>query len=90
LYPEPREFQLRPGLPDSWDPRPRRMKKLLQPGETHKFRIRFRIPETAPSQTHIITADVTAGDYRWGEFFDGRVDVIGKGTQVPRWYDRVH
>jgi glyoxylase-like metal-dependent hydrolase (beta-lactamase superfamily II) len=89
LYPEPREFQLRPGLPASWEHRPRQMKALLPPGEAHQFRIRFKIPDKAESRTHIITADVTAGDYRWGEFFDGRVDVLEKGKEPPGWYDRV-
>jgi glyoxylase-like metal-dependent hydrolase (beta-lactamase superfamily II) len=89
LYPEAREFKLRAGMPEEWEPKPRNMKATLPSGETHKFRIRFKIPEKAKSQTHIVTVDVTAGEYRWGEFFEGRVDVIGKGKATPRWYDRV-
>jgi glyoxylase-like metal-dependent hydrolase (beta-lactamase superfamily II) len=89
LYPEAREFVLRPGMPETWEARPKRMRAVIAPGETHKFRIRFRIPEKAKSETHIITVDLTAGDYRWGEFFDGRVDVVGKGKEAPHWYDRV-
>ncbi len=89
LYPEAREFKLVAGMPEEWAPKPKQMKALLQPGETKTFRIRFQIPERAKSRTHLITADVTAGDYRWGEFFNGRVDVLAKTRTVPRWYDRV-
>lgn len=89
LYPEARQFVLRPGMPEAWEAKPKQMKAVIEPGDTRKFRVRFRIPEDAPSATHIITADVTAGDYRWGEFFDARVDVLASGTSPPRWYDRV-
>jgi len=88
-YRETIEFVVRPRLPQAWDAQPAVWKVTLEPGEQASCMVRFRIPPDAPSATHIISADLTAGDYRWGEFFDGRVDVIGDAARAPKWYDRV-
>jgi len=89
LYPEPTEFRVRPALPSGWPVEPQQWSRTLDPDETTRFTVNFQVPAEATSQTHIISADLTAGDWRWGEFFDARVDVLTPGTPVPRWYERV-
>ncbi|HEY3396763.1 MAG TPA: MBL fold metallo-hydrolase [Armatimonadota bacterium] len=89
LYPEAREFWVAPKLPEGWSAQPALSRATLEPGESKRIRVKFQVPTDAPSRTHIISADLTAGDYRWGEFFDGRIDVVGKGEEPPHWYDRV-
>jgi glyoxylase-like metal-dependent hydrolase (beta-lactamase superfamily II) len=82
-------FVIAPRLPEGWGPEPAEWEGTLTRGEEARFEVRFRVPDDAPSRTHIISADLTAGDERWGEFFDGRVDVIGGDVTPPKWYDRV-
>ena len=88
-YPATTEFVVRPRLPEDWEAEPGEWTGTLAHGEEARFTVRFRVPDDAPGATHIISADLTAGEYRWGEFFDARVDIIGEGVEPPKWYDRV-
>ncbi|HUS80965.1 MAG TPA: NEW3 domain-containing protein, partial [Armatimonadota bacterium] len=88
-YPERTRFEVRPALPEGWEFEPGQWHEELEEGEEACFTVAFRVPDDAPARTHIISADLTAGDWRWGEFFDARVDVIPEGTEAPKWYDRV-
>ncbi len=88
-FPEATRFVVRPALPGNWAATPVEWSGTLQPGEKTSFEVRFVVPKDESSATHIISADLTAGDQRWGEFFDGRVDVIGDDVEPPRGYARV-
>lgn len=88
-YPQPTEFVVRPRLPTGWPFEPVEWSRVLAPGESANFTLRLCVPEEAPSATHLITADLTAGQYRWGEFFEARVDVVGDKADPPKWYERV-
>jgi glyoxylase-like metal-dependent hydrolase (beta-lactamase superfamily II) len=89
LYPEARKFRVRPALPEGWAAQPEEFRVTLQPGQTRRLRVEFRVPAEAPAGSHLISADLTAGDYRWGEFFDARVDVLPEGQKPPEGYDTV-
>ena len=88
-YDDRREFCLRPALPEGWQARPREWRVTLEPDETVRQTVRFRVPPDALPGTHLISADLTAGEDRWGEFFDARVDVLLPGAEAPAYYDRV-
>jgi glyoxylase-like metal-dependent hydrolase (beta-lactamase superfamily II) len=88
-YPEARRFRVRPALPEGWAFQPEEFSIRLKPGQTRRLPVEFRVPRKAPPQTYLISADVTAGDSRWGEFFDARIDVVRPGEKAQRGYGRV-
>jgi glyoxylase-like metal-dependent hydrolase (beta-lactamase superfamily II) len=89
VYGKRMRFRVCPALPEGWQAEPEEFSVTLQPEQIRRLEVKFQIPCEAPAQTHLLSADVTAGSWRWGEFFDARVDVLSAGKRLPRGYARV-
>lgn len=88
-YADRRKFTVRPALPQGWKVEPGEFVVTLKPGQVRRLAAAFAVPRQASAATHLISADVTAGEDRWGEFFDARIDVVPPGQKPPKGYSRV-
>lgn len=61
-----------------WSVRPARAGATIESGAEASLPFTLELPADAPPGRHVITADITLGDRRWGQLAEAWVDVIAQ------------
>lgn len=64
--------------PPGWSVRPARAGATIEPGAGASLPFTLDLPADAAPGRHVITADITLGDRRWGQLAEAWVDVIAQ------------
>ncbi len=80
LGPEPAAALVTIDPPPGWSAQPDRATGRIAPDAEEAFAFELDVPAGTPSGRHVITADVTLGDRRWGQLAEAWIDIIEETT----------